>query len=123
MAEENGFEAWRQLHLRFEPELEAQKNVVLPELHNIPLASNIEETKTKMVELRVRIARAENILGEILQPIQKKTAMLQILDPVTRQQVAAQGALVLKFANNASSTRGGATHKANAVHQTAKERS
>ena len=27
--EENGFEAWRQLHLRFEPELEAQKNVVL----------------------------------------------------------------------------------------------
>ena len=25
VAEENGFEAWRQLHLRFEPELEAQK--------------------------------------------------------------------------------------------------
>ena len=25
VGEENGFEAWRQLHLRFEPELEAQK--------------------------------------------------------------------------------------------------
>ena len=32
---ENGFEAWRQLHLRFEPELEAQKNTVLMDLHNI----------------------------------------------------------------------------------------
>ena len=72
VAEENGFEAWRQLHLRFEPELEAQKNVVLVELHTIPQAHSIEETKTKMVELRVRIAKAENILGQSLQEIQKK---------------------------------------------------
>lgn len=127
--EENGFEAWRQLHLRFEPELEAQKNTVLLELHNIAPAGSIDETKTKMVELRVRIAKAENILGEILQPIQKKTAMLQILDPVTRQFVAAQGALnfvelytgVMKFANNASSTGGGAMQKANAVKETMKQ--
>ena len=90
-AEENGFEAWRQLHLRFEPELEDQKNVVLLQLHNIPPASSIEETKMKMVELRVRIAKAENIWGQALQEIQKKTAMLQILDPATRQHVAAQG--------------------------------
>ena len=61
---DNGFEAWRQLHLRFEPELEAQKNVVLVELHNIPGASTIEETKAKLVELKVRITKAEDILGE-----------------------------------------------------------
>ena len=42
--DENGFEAWRQLHVRFEPELEAQKNVVLLELHNIPQTTTIEET-------------------------------------------------------------------------------
>ena len=63
---ENGFEAWRQLHLRFEPELEAQKNTVLYDLHSIDAAKSIEETKIKLVELKVRIARAEDVLDEPL---------------------------------------------------------
>ena len=50
VAEENGFEAWRQLHLRFEPELETQKNVVLVELQNIEQASSVKETATKMLD-------------------------------------------------------------------------
>ena len=29
VADENGFEAWRQLHLRFEPQLQAQKNTTV----------------------------------------------------------------------------------------------
>ena len=65
-----------QLHLTFGPELEAQKNTVLLELHNIPAASNLEETKVKLAELKVRIATAEDILGEQIQEIQKKTALL-----------------------------------------------
>ena len=65
--DENGFGAWRQLHLRFEPELEAQKNVVLMDLHNMTAATTIEETKNKMVELKVRITKAENILGVEIQ--------------------------------------------------------
>ena len=72
--EENGFEAWRQLHLRFEPELETEKNVVLLELRSIPAATTIEETKAKLTELKVRIAKAEDILGNSIQEIQKKTA-------------------------------------------------
>jgi hypothetical protein len=109
--DENGFEAWRQLHVRFEPELEAQKNVVLLELHNIPQAVSIEETKGKLVELRVRITKAENILGVAIQDVQKRTAMLQILDPITKQHMAGASGrsfsefytAVMNFANNASS--------------------
>ena len=80
---ENGFEAWRQLTMRFEPELEAQKNTVLLELHSILVSSSVEETKNKLVELKVRIARAEDILGEKITDMQKKTALLQILDSLT----------------------------------------
>ena len=87
--DENGFEAWRQLHLRFEPEMEAQKNIVLPELHNIPAATTIEDTKQKLVELRVRIAKAEDILGEPIQEMQKKTALFQVIDPITKQHTGA----------------------------------
>ena len=111
--EENGFEAWRQLHLRFEPELEAQKNVVLMDLHNIEVATTIEETKNKMVELRVRITKAENILGVVIQEIQKKTALLQIIDPITRQHTArVKGGFeefyvtAMNFANNAGVAAG-----------------
>ena len=89
--DENGFEAWRQLHLRFEPELEAQRNVVLTDLHNITPAKNIDETRSKMVELKVRIAKAENILHMEVQEMQKMTALLQIIDPITRQHTATMG--------------------------------
>ena len=89
--DENGFEAWRQLHLRFEPELEAQKNVVMMDLHNIPQAKTIDETRTKMVELKVRIAKAETILHIDLQELQKMTALMQIIDPTTRMHTAMLG--------------------------------
>lgn len=39
------------------------ENIVLVDLHNIPAANTIEETKAKLVELKVRITRAGNILG------------------------------------------------------------
>ena len=69
---ENGFEAWRQLTMRFEPELEAQKNTVLLELHSIPVSTSVDETKTKLVELKVRTARTQDILGEKITDMQKK---------------------------------------------------
>ena len=107
--------------MRFEPELEAQKNTVPLELHSIPVSSSVEETKNKLVELKVRIARAEDILGEKITDMQKKTALLQILDPITKQHTAnVQGSskfdqfytVVMNFTNNASSGYGH-TSKAN----------
>jgi hypothetical protein len=124
--DENGFEAWRQLHLRFEPELEAQKNVVLVDLHNIAAATTVEETKSKMVELRVRITKAENILGVEIQEIQKKTALLQIIDPTTRQHTArVKGnfdefyAATMNFANTVGVATGASseTHPVSAVKE------
>ena len=119
VTDENGFEAWRQLHLRFEPQLQAQKNTVLLELHNMTAAATIEETKNKMVELKVRIAKAENILGMNVQDMQKKTALLQILDLVTKQHTATLVdaefntfyTKVMNFTNNASVGQGGGNIK------------
>ena len=64
VAEENGFEEFRQLNVHFETELVVQNNIVLLELDNIAPATSIEGTKMKIVEIKVRIARAEDILGQ-----------------------------------------------------------
>ena len=130
VVEENGFEAWRQLHLRFEPELEAQKNVVLLEIHSILPSTAIEETKTKLVELKVRIAKAEEILEERVTEMQKKTALLQILDPITKQHTATVKeasfnkfyTIVMNFANNASiGGQGAGPAAAEKVHRVAEK--
>ena len=60
MASEHGG-SW--LNARFEPELETQQNILLLELHNLPDANASEQTKVEIVELKVRIARAEDISG------------------------------------------------------------
>ena len=70
----------------------------------------IEETNAKLVELKVRIARAEDILGGPIQEMQKKTALLQVIDPITKQHTAtlSEGdfnkfyTIVMNFTNNAS---------------------
>ena len=92
---------------------------MLLELHILTAATTIEETKSKMVELRVRIAKAENISGMSVQDIQKKTALLQILNPVTKQHTATLVdaefnvfyAKVMNFTNNASVGQGGGNIK------------
>ena len=61
VSDANGVEDWRQFNMLFEPELEAQENTVVVELHNIPAANNIDEMKAAIVELKVRIARVEDI--------------------------------------------------------------
>ena len=81
----SGFEAWRQLHLRLEPELETQRNVIFTDLHNITAAKNIDEARGTMVELGVRITKAENTLRIEVQKMQKMNALLHIIDPITRQ--------------------------------------
>ncbi len=62
--------------------------MVLLELHSTPAATTIEETKAKLVELKVRIAKAEDILGSAVTDMQKKTALLQVMDPITKQHAA-----------------------------------
>ena len=63
VARENGVQAWQQLKWRFEPELEACPNTMILRLHNIPAANTVEESTVKIVEVKVRIARADDIVG------------------------------------------------------------
>jgi len=127
--DENGFEAWRQLHLRFEPELEAQKNTVLLEIHTITPATTIEETKANLVELKVRIAKAEDILGENITERQMKTALLQVMDPITKQHTATIRednfnkfyTAVMNFTNNASHGGGSPVKSVNSVKEMKKD--
>ena len=71
--------------MQFEPEPEAQKNAAFVELHSGSVAASIEETKNDIVEPKVRIARAEDILGTQIQHMQKKTALGQAIGRITKQ--------------------------------------
>ena len=64
---------------------------MLTDLHNLSAAKTIDERRTKMVELKVRVARAETILHMEVQEMQNMTALLQIIDPIIRQHTAMLG--------------------------------
>ena len=110
VAGENGFQAWQQLNWRFEPELEACPNTMVLKLHNIPAANTVEESTVKMVELKVRIARADNILGMQIRNMHKVTALRQVTDPIIKRHAETMNShdfndfymRAMSFANNAS---------------------
>ena len=62
-------------------------NALSLEPHRIPAATSIEETSVKLVEVKVRIARARDILGAEckVQYMQNITALFQVTDPITKQ--------------------------------------
>jgi len=70
----------------------------------------LKKPQIKIVELKVRIPTAEDILGVQIQEMQKKTALLQVIDPITKQHTATLKqedfakfyTVVMNFANNAS---------------------
>ena len=73
--DEEGFEAWRQHNLRFEPKSDARKN-------------RVNGTNGRIVEFKVRIARAGHILGMQIQEMQKMIAVLRAIGPITKQHMA-----------------------------------
>ena len=77
VAEESRFEAWGQINLRLKPEQETQNNTVHFELYSILAVTSTAETKTKIVEVKVCIPMAEDILATQIQEMQKKTTLLQ----------------------------------------------
>ena len=98
------------------------------EHHDITPATSIDETKLKIVELKVRIARAEGILGQEVYFMQNTIAYPQILDTITKQHMCAVKSdnfdafytRVMKFTNNAR-VRQGPSRKANDNIVTEKE--
>ena len=59
--DEQFVEAWHQLAMRFEPELEVQATTLLVNLRSISAATSIEETKNKFVKIKSRICCSEDI--------------------------------------------------------------
>ena len=108
---EDGFEAWRQLCLHFEPVLEARQGQIIAELGNLVRtpAKTIEETRKLVTELEKRKKRVEEITKEEVSQWHAKSVLLGILDPETkRHTVRYQGSThtyqtfknqVLTFAN------------------------
>ena len=58
---------------------------MLLELHNIHGANTVEETTVKIVELRVRIGRADSVFGIQIQNMQKMSALLPVIDSIVKQ--------------------------------------
>ena len=70
----NGWEAWRKLHLQFEPALVMREAVVMANFTNMVSrrAKTPSETKALLVELDERAKRVEEVTGE---PIENRHRM------------------------------------------------
>jgi len=117
---ENGFEAWRQLHIRFQPGISAKHGFALVELTEMikKPAKNPEEMRHMVTELLSKIKNVEDITGKPVDDDYAKSVLIGFMDKATRQHTAMQHAetfenlkkIVLQFVNN---TMGGSTDHMN----------
>ena len=92
VTDEHGFEAWSQLHPRFEQELDAQTNIVRSELHSILAATFIEDIKNKIAaagkrhpEAGVKFRMAINIESSEAAK-NEKTEKLKMRNPISAKR-------------------------------------
>jgi len=88
--EDNGWEAWRKLHLQFEPGLVMREAQVMSQYTNMvnKRAKNPQETRSLMVELEERAKRVEEISGEQIDSRHEMSVIVGILDPETLKHTA-----------------------------------
>lgn len=110
--DEDGFMAWRALHLRFGPSVAARQGKVMCDLTQMVArpAKSPSETRTLVTELERRVRIAEDVTGESLGDSHLKSILASILDPTTRAHTSTfQGIgtgyqelkrAVLEFTNN-----------------------
>ena len=113
--EDNGWEAWRKLHLQFEPGMVMREAMVMASFTSMVTkrAKNASETRTLMVELEDRAKRVEDITGEPIEGKHEMSVIMGILDQETLKHTAQyQGAKadvkilkrkILEFVNLVSS--------------------
>ena len=107
---ECGFTAWQRLKFRFEPSLAAKQGILLGELTT--MVSRPAKAPSDLVSLITEVERKvkmiEDIISEPVSNLHKKSILVGILDPMTKQQMAMIQHLdfghlreqVLQFANN-----------------------
>ena len=113
----NGREAWRKLHLQFEPALAMREALVMASFTNMVSrrAETPQEAKALLLELDERAKRVEEVTGEAIENRHRMSVVMGVLDSEAMKHTAAfQGAKqradvlqrkVIEFANlvNASS--------------------
>ena len=84
--DENGFEAWRQLNLRFGLSVAAKQGQAMCYVTSMVTkpAKTPAETRTLVVELERRVRMAEEITDRALDDGHTKSILCAILDPTTR---------------------------------------
>ena len=112
--EESGYNAWKQLHLRYGLSVAAKQGKAMADVGNMVTkpAKNPAETRTLISELERRVRLAEDITGRTLDDNHKKSVLAGVLDPTTKLHTSMHMGVstsyhelkrvVLEFANNVS---------------------
>jgi len=107
----NGWEAWRKLHLQYEPQLVMREAVVMAAFTNMVAkrAKNPSESKTLLLELDERARRVEEVTGEAIENRHRMSVVMGVIDAESMKHTSAhQGAKmradvlqrkVIEFAN------------------------
>jgi len=107
----NGWEAWRKLHLQYEPQLVMREAVVMAAFTNMVAkrAKNPSESKALLTELDERARRVEEVTGDPIENRHKMSVIMGIIDAESMKHTSAfQGAKmradvlqrkVIEFAN------------------------
>ena len=113
---EDGFEAWRRLHMQCEPKLVIRQGQVLADFAakvSRP-AKSIAETRELLTELERRMKMVRDMTEQGISDMHERSVLIGILDPQTRQHTAYRQAdpfeqfknSVLEFVNAAESSQG-----------------
>ena len=111
---EDGFKAWRRLHMQFEPKVAIHQRQVLADFAAMVSrpAKSIADTSELLTELKSRMKMVRDLQG--ISDMHARSVLIGILDPQTRQHFAYKQAepfeqfknSVLEFANVAGSSQG-----------------
>ena len=87
VSDEDGWQAWQQLHRNFGPSIDATQGRVLAELGSMAgkPAKTPSETRTLLLDMEKSVKLVQDVTGSGIDTLHKKSIVLGILDPTTRQ--------------------------------------
>ena len=88
--EENGFEAWRRLHKRFEAGMGSRIGGAMQDFTDMlrKPASSPLETPGLITELLDKMQKLEDISGKSIDDMHAKSILIGIMDPITKQMTS-----------------------------------
>ena len=87
----NGWEAWRKLHLQYEPQLVMREAVVMSAFTNMvsKRAKSPQESKTLLLELDERARRVEEVTGEPIDNRHRMSVVMGLIDAESMRHTTA----------------------------------